>query len=404
MDIFEINESGVLVKYNGVERDVKIPDNIVAIGDDAFAKNYKIRTVTFSPSVKSIGRDAFKSCGFLSSVILNEGLVNIDERAFYYCDSLKTVKFPSSLKKIDESAFYKCAFDEVNIPCVTRICSYAFESCDNLRTIRLGEGCKEIASYAFPLIEYHGLNIYLPDSLKKIEKFAFGEGGYYRYGFHYYFSPQSKVVLDFVRNDYAIVRWTYTPSPSQVNNFITQEVEKLKLAYSKKRNKLANNLIPTQTNFMEDYKRRLSDLDAQINEQSDIIRNTKGIFAGGKIKKAKKLREELMSERNSLQSYARQDERKLEKYKSELKKIDSMSDADYEKMAQKNAIANLTKKQEEQGNCVSYSHACGAGTGTVVSFSNSTSSSNTSSSTLPIDDAYGRPAGTGLPPVDGEGI
>ena len=408
MDIFEINESGVLVKYNGVERDVKIPDNIVAIGDDAFAKNYKIRTVTFSPSVKSIGRDAFKYCMFLTNVELNEGLVNIDERAFYYCSSLKNVKFPSTLKEIGEYAFYNCAFEEVNIPRVKRICSYAFENCDSIRTIRLGEGSKEIDSCAFPTIEFHGVDIYLPESIKKIEKHAFGgKDSFFDRNFRNYFSPQNKIILDYARNDYGISTWTYTPNESQIEAFILEEVEKIKIAYSKKRSKLVNDLIPTWTNFMEDYNRRLSDLDAQINEQSDIIRNAKGIFAGRKIKKAEELREELLSKKNSLQSYAREDERKLEKYKSELKTIDSMSADAYEKKARKNATAALTKKQQELGNCVSYRYSSGGPSlfiDDVINIYNSVGSSSTSSSTLPKDDAWGRPAGTSGPHTSGKGI
>ena len=69
-------------------------------------------------------------------------------------------------------------------------------------------------------------------------------------------------------------------------------------------------------------------------------------------------------------------------------------------------IAALTKKQEELGNCISYKHAYGAGTGTVANFSSfeNNNSSSTNSSTLPKDDAWGRPAGTSGPHTSGEGI
>ena len=406
--MFEINEYGVLIKYNGAEKEVRIPDGVIAIGDDAFARNNKIRSVFFSPSVKSIGRDAFKYCLFLTNVELNEGLVNIDERAFYYCSSLKTVKFPSSLKEIGEYAFYNCAFEEVNIPCVTRICSYAFEECNSLRNIRLGEGCEEIDSCAFPTIEFHGVDIYLPESIKKIEKHAFGgKDSFFDRNFRNYFSPQNKIILDYARNDYGISTWTYTPNESQIKAFIPQVTEQIKMAYNARRAELVNDLIPTWTNFMEDYNRRLSDLDTQINEQSDIIRNAKGILAGRKIEKAKKLKEELASKRYNLQSYAWEDEHILEQHKSELKKIDSMDSNAYEKEAYENVIAALTKKQQELGNCVSYHYSSGGPSlfiDDVINIYNSVGSSSASSSTLPKDDAWGRPAGTSGPHTSGEGI
>lgn len=406
--MFEINEYGVLLKYNGAEKEVRIPDGVIAIGDDAFARNNKIRSVIFSPSVKSIGRDAFKYCLFLTNVELNEGLVNIDERAFYYCSSLKTVKFPSSLKEIGEYAFYNCAFEEVNIPCVTRICSYAFENCDSIRTIRLGEGCEEIESYAFPLIEFHNSYIYLPESIKKIEKFAFGEGSYYHNGYHNYFSPQNKVVLNYAINDACCSpKWTYVPRENQISEYFASALAQLKARNFARRKELVETLIPENKKTLEKYKREIEELEAQKQEQINIQNSTRGIFGFRKRETCEKLIAEISDKIWWKNKYFHEycvEERNLN---YELKNINAMDEDAYIKAARESIIAEFTKKQQELGNCVSYCYSSGSPSlfiDDVINIYNSVGSSSTSSSTLPKDDAWGRPAGTSGPHTSGEGI
>lgn len=78
---FEIDENGVLVKYNGAGGDVVIPDGVTSIGYEAFYSvgGFTTTSVTIPNSVTSIGRYAFQNCHKLTTVTLSENLTTIDE-------------------------------------------------------------------------------------------------------------------------------------------------------------------------------------------------------------------------------------------------------------------------------------------------------------------------------------
>ena len=122
-----------ITKYNGSASNVEIPDTIAgkavtAIGDEAFAENENLLSVTIPASVKSIGDYAFDVCYNLASVKFNEGLETIGGGAFELCVSITSIKFPNSLKTIYDGAFFACdGLDFVNIPAsVTYVGNMAF--------------------------------------------------------------------------------------------------------------------------------------------------------------------------------------------------------------------------------------------------------------------------------------
>ena len=111
-----------ITKYNGSVSNVEIPDTIAgkavtAIGDEAFAENENLLSVTIPASVLSIGEAAFAGCYELISVKLNEGLKEIDAGAFFLCVSLESIKLPSTLETIGDAAFFaNDSLYNVNIP------------------------------------------------------------------------------------------------------------------------------------------------------------------------------------------------------------------------------------------------------------------------------------------------
>ncbi len=111
-----------ITKYNCSASNVEIPDTIAgkavtAIGDEAFAENEKLLSVTIPASVLSIGEAAFAGCSELISVKLNEGLKEIDAGAFFLCVSLESIKLPSTLETIGDAAFFaNDSLYNVNIP------------------------------------------------------------------------------------------------------------------------------------------------------------------------------------------------------------------------------------------------------------------------------------------------
>ena len=112
---FEI-ENDVLVKYNGTDKSVTVPEG-----------------------VRVIGRGAFGFCDFLEEIELPSSLEMIEDIAFFACSSLKQIDFPIGLKQIGVDVFACChALEQVTIPLsVEKIGMFAFCDCMNLKRARI---------------------------------------------------------------------------------------------------------------------------------------------------------------------------------------------------------------------------------------------------------------------------
>ena len=140
------------------DRDLQIPEyidvygesyRVVEIGDDVFAGNTSIRTVTLPPSLQTIGKRAFQDCDSLVSINL-ENVKKIGVDAFNSCDLLKSVDL-SSLFFIDEHTFSSCyALESVKISeKTTSIGRYAFGNCERLFSVVIPDGVESIGDNAF---------------------------------------------------------------------------------------------------------------------------------------------------------------------------------------------------------------------------------------------------------------
>lgn len=140
------------------DRDLQIPEyieaygesyRVVEIGDDVFAWNTSIRTVTLPPSLQTIGKRAFQGCDSLVSINL-ENVKKIGAYAFNSCDLLKSVDL-SSLFFIDEYTFRSCyALESVKISEKTTSIGYdAFGYCERLFSVVIPDGVESIGDNAF---------------------------------------------------------------------------------------------------------------------------------------------------------------------------------------------------------------------------------------------------------------
>jgi hypothetical protein len=140
---FEVR-NGILVKYTGPGGAVVIPEEmgITGIGEQAFAVNSSLISVTIPPGVISIGDKAFYFCGSLNSVTVPQGLKSIGNNAFANCSSLTSINIPGGLVRIGNNAFQGCRnLNAIDIPgSVTTVGAWAFNGCTSLRSVIIPPG------------------------------------------------------------------------------------------------------------------------------------------------------------------------------------------------------------------------------------------------------------------------
>ncbi len=133
---------------------IKLSDNLVSIGDDAFGGCKNLKEI-FLPSLKYVGKKAFEKCVSLNSV---SGKVQaIDKGAFSYCVNLKNVSLEET-QSLGKEAFCGCAELEV-FKC--KELQYIGDNCFN--------GCKFLSDFDFSNIKLIGHSAFRDcNSLKRI--------------------------------------------------------------------------------------------------------------------------------------------------------------------------------------------------------------------------------------------
>ena len=120
---------------------------VTTIGEDAFWRCYRIRTVAISETVKVIEAGAFHSCKNLISVSLPDSLVEIGDGAFSSC-AFVSINIPSSVKKIGKEAFKYSKIGLLVIPNgVQCVDSSIFHYCDSLTSIVIPPSVTHLTGY-----------------------------------------------------------------------------------------------------------------------------------------------------------------------------------------------------------------------------------------------------------------
>lgn len=108
--------NGQLLKYNGNDEKIIIPEGVCKINYCVFENNEKIKSVVCPSTLKVIGVASFYGCINLENVALNDGLETIDGLAFAECKKLKELILPESIEHFCNEAVHstKVIFHNVN--------------------------------------------------------------------------------------------------------------------------------------------------------------------------------------------------------------------------------------------------------------------------------------------------
>lgn len=99
--------------------DLVLPEDVCAIGNNAFYNCKGLRSLTIKGKVKQIGMNCFYSCTNLSYIRLPKGLRTIYEYAFADCSSLRYLEIPNGVESIGKGCLLGCInLEELVVPYV----------------------------------------------------------------------------------------------------------------------------------------------------------------------------------------------------------------------------------------------------------------------------------------------
>ena len=181
-DEFVIDGDNVLIKYNGTESEVIIPNNIKYIADSIFKNNTIISSVTLPDGLLSIGKKAFSGCTNLTALTIPKSVIEIGSNAIpsacvinayqpsagYNYRSTNRVVLNNSFTTGNETYYYIINDDgcaeiigctttstEITVPTeidgivVNKIGDYGFSGCTTLNSITIPSNILNIGKYAF---------------------------------------------------------------------------------------------------------------------------------------------------------------------------------------------------------------------------------------------------------------
>lgn len=208
--------NGILIKYNGNNTSIELPENVTGISGSAFSNNQSIKEISSQSYIDTVSSGAFSNCTSLQKVHF-KSLRQLRNNVFSGCTSLEIIELPEKIDYIGSSCFedtfwlmnnkedfafaggilvsyngkggiveipdgvtgiadafaFNDSVETVYIPdSVKYIGENAFNSCEELICVVFGNGVESIGKDAF----YSCLTlpeVFFPSSLKKIDGNAF---------------------------------------------------------------------------------------------------------------------------------------------------------------------------------------------------------------------------------------
>ena len=151
-----------LYRRRHVNGDVRVPDGVETIENEALADNANVTSIVLPESVKTIGDRAFARCYALRDATMPATVEKLGTGLFYRCHKLETVRMPQGLQLLPAKTFYECkALRELVLPdSIRKIGTQAFYHCTSMRKLHLSDGLQLLgyealqgvneSSYEFP--------------------------------------------------------------------------------------------------------------------------------------------------------------------------------------------------------------------------------------------------------------
>lgn len=160
-----------LIRYIGDETELILPEGIVSIGEDAFAENQSLTTISIPSSVVVIHKRAFYNCVSLEKVELSAGLRSIEDWAFDGCYKINEFIIPDTVTKLGYACLNNTGIKELYIPAsVKELSTSIINDNDTLTKLSFSEGITMISGFENCV----NLNeVILPSSLREIEADCF---------------------------------------------------------------------------------------------------------------------------------------------------------------------------------------------------------------------------------------
>lgn len=149
-DHMYITKDHGLLKYDGKDANVEIPEEITWIAPEAFYRNETLKNVKLLSKITTIEENTFYGCSELEAVIIPDQVTMIGKSAFDECTVLKSVTFGKSLKVIKDHAFASVNIRNFTIPSgIQKIETGAFAGINQIGTVTFEGSTKYVAADAF---------------------------------------------------------------------------------------------------------------------------------------------------------------------------------------------------------------------------------------------------------------
>ena len=149
-DHMYITKDHGLLKYDGKDANVEIPEEITWIAPEAFYRNETLKNVKLPSKITTIEENTFYGCSELEAVVIPDQVTMIGKSAFDECTILKSVTFGKSLKVIKDHAFASVNIRNFTIPSgIQKIETGAFAGINQIGTVTFEGSTKYVAADAF---------------------------------------------------------------------------------------------------------------------------------------------------------------------------------------------------------------------------------------------------------------